>query len=153
MIVLTVMLLILIIWIEIMIVIVIVIVIVMVTVVAIINNYSSNGGSSNSNARLLARAVRLHAYAQSPYQHCGFQRAWLNHNLNLKGWDSHVHRGFPGKFDSSNVSGDNICRGIGRIPQTNVSASASSGSICDIIYYTILYYTILYCTVLYYTIL
>ena len=34
--------------------------------------------------------------------------------LNLDGWNSHVHRGFPGKFESSNVSRDNISREIGR---------------------------------------
>ena len=31
-----------------------------------------------------------------------------SHNLTLRGWNSHVHRGFPGKFESSNVSRDNV---------------------------------------------
>ena len=48
-------------------------------------------------------------YAQSPYYHRGFQRVRLKHNLNLKGWNSQANRGFPGKFESSNVS-----REIGR---------------------------------------
>ena len=52
-------------------------------------------------------------YGQSPYLHCGFQGGWLQHNLNLKGWNSHAHRGFPGKFESSNVSRDNVSREIG----------------------------------------
>ena len=38
----------------------------------------------------------------------------LKHNLNLKGWNSQAYRGFPGKFDSSNVSRDNVSREIGR---------------------------------------
>ena len=38
----------------------------------------------------------------------------LKRNLNLKGWDSHVHRGFPGRFESSNISRDNVSREIGR---------------------------------------
>ena len=32
-------------------------------------------------------------YGQSPYQDSGFRRVWLQHNLNYKGWSSHVHRG------------------------------------------------------------
>ena len=51
---------------------------------------------------------------QSPYEHSGFRRAWLKHNLNLKGWNSQVHRGFPRKFESSNVSRGNVSREIGR---------------------------------------
>ena len=45
----------------------------------------------------------------------GFQGVWLQHNLNLKGWNSQVHRGFTGKLDSSNVSRDNVSRGIRRM--------------------------------------
>ena len=33
----------------------------------------------------------------------------------FKGWNSHVHRQFPRKFESSNVSRDNVSRKIGRI--------------------------------------
>ena len=33
----------------------------------------------------------------------------------LKGWNFHVHRGFPGIIESSNVSRDNVSREIGRI--------------------------------------
>ena len=36
-------------------------------------------------------------------------------NINSKGWNSHVHRGFPGKFESSNLSRDNVSREIGRV--------------------------------------
>ena len=35
-------------------------------------------------------------------------------HLNSKGWNSHVHRGFPGKFEASNLSRDNVSREIGR---------------------------------------
>ena len=34
--------------------------------------------------------------------------------MNVKGWNSHVHRGFPGKLESSKVSRDNVSREIGR---------------------------------------
>ena len=54
-------------------------------------------------------------YAQSPHQHCGFQRVWLKHNLKFKGWHSQTHRGFTGKFESSNVSRDSVSREFGRI--------------------------------------
>ena len=39
---------------------------------------------------------------------------WLKHNLNLKGWNSHVHRGFPWTFESNNLSRENRSREIGR---------------------------------------
>ena len=58
--------------------------------------------------------TRGRAYGQSPYKHCGFRRVGLKHDLNLKGWNSQVHREVPGKFESSNVSGDNVSREIGR---------------------------------------
>ena len=35
--------------------------------------------------------------------------------INRKGWNSHVHREFPGKFESSYLSRDNLSREIGRI--------------------------------------
>ena len=34
--------------------------------------------------------------------------------LILTGWNSHVHRGFPRKFESSDLSRDNLSREIGR---------------------------------------
>ena len=53
-------------------------------------------------------------YIQSPYLHYGFLRVWLKHNLNSKGWNSQAHREFPRKFESSNLSRDNVSREIGR---------------------------------------
>ena len=35
-------------------------------------------------------------------------------NIIFKGWNSHVHGEFPGKFESSNVRRDNVSREIGR---------------------------------------
>ena len=55
-----------------------------------------------------------HPFGQSPYYHYAFQRARLKHNLNSKGWNSHIHRGLPGKFESSNLSRDNVGREIVR---------------------------------------
>ena len=44
-------------------------------------------------------------------------RFWISEqNLNIKGWNSHVHRGFPGKFETSNLSRDNVSREIVRTP-------------------------------------
>ena len=42
------------------------------------------------------------------------QRVWLKHNLNYEGWNSHVHGGLPRKFESSNISRDNLSGEIGR---------------------------------------
>ena len=39
----------------------------------------------------------------------------LEHNVDFKGWNSQAQRGFPGKFDSSNVSRDNVSREIAHI--------------------------------------
>ena len=38
----------------------------------------------------------------------------VRHNLNTKGWNSHVHRTIPGKFESTNLSRGTLSRGIGR---------------------------------------
>ena len=38
----------------------------------------------------------------------------LKRKLNLKGWNSQVHRGFPRKSESSTVSRGSISREIGR---------------------------------------
>ena len=42
-----------------------------------------------------------------------FPRVWLKQNLTLKGWHSHVHRKFPGKCESNNLSRSNLSREIG----------------------------------------
>ena len=39
---------------------------------------------------------------------------WLKHKLNYEEWHAHVHRGFPGKLESSSPSRDNVSREIGR---------------------------------------
>ena len=77
--------------------------------------------------------VHVWVYGQSPYGQSpyGFQRAWLKHNLKLKGRNCQAHREFAGKFESSNLSRDNLSREIGRThagildgkacPETNIS--------------------------------
>ena len=45
----------------------------------------------------------------------------------FKGWDSHVHRTIPGKFESSNVSRDNVSREIGRTPMPVMIAEHAPG--------------------------
>ena len=59
--------------------------------------------------------------ANLPTNIVDFGGVLLKHNLNSKGWNSHVHRGFPGKFESSNVSRDNVSREIGRSTASFVS--------------------------------
>ena len=63
----------------------------------------------------------------NPPTNCGFQRVGLEHNLNLKGWNFQAHREFPGKFESSNVSRDNVSRGIGRTTENIRVAGARPG--------------------------
>ena len=35
---------------------------------------------------------------------------------NIKGWNSHVHRKFPGKLESSDLSRETLSREMGRMP-------------------------------------
>lgn len=41
---------------------------------------------------------------QSPNSDSGFQRVCLEQNLGLKGSNSQAYGGFPGKFESTNLS-------------------------------------------------
>ena len=41
----------------------------------------------------------------------------IKHDLDYEGWSSQAHRGFPGRFDSSNVSRRNVSRRIGVRPE------------------------------------
>ena len=84
-----------------------------------------------------------------------FQRVRLEQNLNFEGWSSHVHGEFPGKFESTNLSRDNLSREIGRASGRAARAGAADdlrlrhpGNGRELLYYTILYYTILYYTIL-----
>ena len=76
---------------------------------------------------LFSRTVRRQ-YSQSPYSDSGFLRVWLKLNLNIKGWNSHVHREFPGKLESSNLSREIHSREIGR---------NSNGSTSDSIFFLV----------------
>ena len=47
-------------------------------------------------------------------------RLWISEGsthaeLKFKGWNSHVHREFPGKFESTNLGRDHLRRAIGGI--------------------------------------
>ena len=50
------------------------------------------------------------------YKHYGFRRVRLEHKLNFTGWSSEVHREFPGKFESSNLSRGNLSRRTPNLP-------------------------------------
>ena len=65
----------------------------------------------NCSATLLSSAKLLKPYGRSPYQDSGFQRFWRKHNFNVKGWNSHVHRVFPGNREPTNLR-DNVSRKI-----------------------------------------
>ena len=58
-------------------------------------------------------------YAQSAYWYCGFPRVRLEHNLNLKGWNSHVHRDilriFPESLTQAKLVGTML---VGRLGVT-----------------------------------
>ena len=66
-------------------------------------------------------------YGQSPYSDYGFQRLCLKHNLNLKGWNSHVRGEFPGEFESTNLSSDILSREIGRTSMRHQRAVVRMG--------------------------
>ena len=51
------------------------------------------------------------------------------HNLKIKGWNSHVHRGFPRKFESTHLSRDNLSREIGRSGRL-LATECRAGSSC-----------------------
>ena len=61
-----------------------------------------------------AACFGLALYGQSPYWHSGSQRVWLMHIIRFKGWNSHAYRGFPGSFESTNLSRNTLSREIGR---------------------------------------
>ena len=42
-------------------------------------------------------------------------------NINVKGWNSHVHKDLPGYFESTNLSRDDLSREIGRKRHLSVS--------------------------------
>ena len=46
--------------------------------------------------------------------------------MNSKGWNSQAHREFPGKFESSNLSRDDLSREIGRRTSAEISGGLGS---------------------------
>ena len=48
-------------------------------------------------------------------QDSGLQIVLLKHNIDYEGWNSHVHREFPGNYESANLGRDNISGEIGRM--------------------------------------
>ena len=56
-------------------------------------------------------------YGQSPYSTKIPDFRWFDSSImlhNSKGWNTHVHRNFPGFVGSTNLSRDNMSREIGR---------------------------------------
>ena len=45
------------------------------------------------------------------------------------GYSSHVHRGLPEKFESSDLSGDNVSREIGRVAYHDMKHAGRRGGI------------------------
>ena len=54
----------------------------------------------------------------------------VKHNLKFKGWNSHVYKGFPGKFESTNLSRDNLSTEMGRSAQVVQAAAGCSHAAC-----------------------
>ena len=65
-------------------------------------------------------------YRQFPYYDSGFQRVLLQHNLDLKGCNSHVHRDSAGSYESTNLR-DNLSREIGRTTQADAGVQQRHG--------------------------
>ena len=66
------------------------------------------------------------SYCQSPYQDSGLQRVPLRQNLNLRGWNSRDHMGFPRNCEPTSPSRDNLSREIGRKLPLALSFSPAS---------------------------
>ena len=69
-------------------------------------------------------------------------RLWISEgltqaNLDLKGWNSHVRREFPTKFESAILRLENLSREIGRMSPFQVHEIATI-----LYYYSIAYYSI-----------
>ena len=50
------------------------------------------------------------------------------------GWNCHVHRGFPRKLESNNLSRDNVSRAIGRTGSPQKRSPRTSPAVCIYIY-------------------
>ena len=47
---------------------------------------------------------RYTRYGQSPYYDSRCSRVWLKHNLNVKGWNCHLHRAISGDVESTHLN-------------------------------------------------
>ena len=72
---------------------------------------------AGSARRRRRRTTMRTAYGQSPYWDSGFRRAWLRQNLNLKGWNSHVHRESPEMLSQAILEGIIIVGRLGVRPR------------------------------------
>ena len=64
----------------------------------------NNDGSAHDTANLRTKTLDFKGFDSS--------RIWI-----LRGWNSHVHREFPGKLESSNLNREILSRKIGRKKQ------------------------------------
>ena len=81
-----------------------------------INNDDNNNNNNNDDITTTTMIIVILTTSLRPIS---LLTLWISEgstqDLNSKGWNSQAHGGFPGKFESSNVSRDNVRREIGRI--------------------------------------
>ena len=91
----------------------------------------SDPGAGAQAGRAGGRPRPQRRYGQSPYEDSGLQRVSLRQNLDFEWWNSHVHREFLGKFESTHLSRDNLSRQIGRTCEVLPSATRQRELRCD----------------------
>ena len=69
-------------------------------IIVITKALTQKAARDSNPAQLIAEAG---GYDQSPNWDSGFQRNWLKQNLKFKGWNSYVHREFPGRLELTNI--------------------------------------------------
>ena len=77
------------------------------------SNNTSNNNNNDSHSPSHSHN-HSNSTANLPTNIVGFRGFDSSIILNLKGWNSQTRREFPGKFESSNLSRDNVSREIGR---------------------------------------
>ena len=84
------------------------------------NNNNNNNSSSNTTSNTFEIRVNLRTKIQD---FGGSDTSIILILRGLKGWNYHVHREFPGGFESANLSRDNLSREIG------LTAKARTGNL------------------------
>ena len=57
-----------------------------------------------------------------------YVHVYLERNLDFRGWNSHLHRDFPGNLESRNFSREILSRATGRTPAPSLSYHSNNSS-------------------------